>query len=73
MSALPCYVDSKGEGEAMKLSYILIIWFSSYANYAYIPVKVDTFSSIEACQRAGKSFIEQADLRGPTFACLPRG
>ena len=54
------------------MRWVLIIWFSSQANHAYIPVVVGDYSDIERCQSAGKAFVEQAYYRQPRFACIAK-
>lgn len=57
----------------MSPAWVLIIWFASKGNYAYIPTVIDGYSSFETCSSAGDKFIEQANgpLR-PRFACVTK-
>lgn len=52
-------------------SWVLVLWFSTNGNYAYIPTAIEGFSTKADCDRAAEIFIREANRR-PKALCLPK-
>lgn len=60
----------RGERDGISMKWILLVWFASGSNYAYIPVKVASYTTKAKCEIAGEMFVRDY-FRVPRYVCLP--
>jgi hypothetical protein len=51
--------------------WILVVWFSTTTNYAYVPTVIGEFPTLESCI-AGLNKFKEPDLFGPDGVCIEK-
>lgn len=54
------------------MKWVLVVWFATGGNYAYVPVIVGDYTEEAKCVASGKSFVRQSYTMRPGYACLKK-